>query len=154
MEVARHTGFKGLGEYKKGVSDIYKEYHDVDVEKEGMFEAMGDERFVVVKGEWKGRTGEVFLACIYGPHVSRHKASLWDRLSGLRDRCNGAWCIFGDLNVVRRNEDRLNSQVNVGEMRDFNDFIKEARLVEIPIRGCKFTRISDDGMKKLKKKAM
>ncbi|GKD94350.1 RNA-directed DNA polymerase, eukaryota, partial [Tanacetum coccineum] len=43
-------------------------------------EAMGDERFVAVKGEWKGKPGEAFLVCIYGPHVGAQKISLWNRL--------------------------------------------------------------------------
>ncbi|GJY70869.1 RNA-directed DNA polymerase, eukaryota [Tanacetum coccineum] len=63
---------------------------------------MRDERFIAIKGEWKGRDIDVFLVCVYGPHVGRQKASLWERLMGLMFRWNGAWCIFGDLNVVRR----------------------------------------------------
>ncbi|GJZ57719.1 transposon TX1 [Tanacetum coccineum] len=58
------------------------------------------------------------------------------------------WCICGDFNVVRRQEDILNSQINVKEMEDFNNFINITRLVEIPLGGRKFTRISDDGLKK------
>ncbi|GJX93118.1 reverse transcriptase domain, reverse transcriptase zinc-binding domain protein [Tanacetum coccineum] len=57
------------------------------------------------------------------------------------------WCICGDFNVVRRQEDRLNSQINVKEIEDFNNFINITRLVEIPLGGRKFTRISDDGLK-------
>ncbi|GKC63795.1 putative RNA-directed DNA polymerase [Tanacetum coccineum] len=110
-------------------------------------EAMGDERFISIKGEWKGRVGDVFLVCVHRPHIGRQKASLWDRLMGLMNKYNGAWCIFGDLNVVRSRDDRLNSQVNVKEMNEFNDFINDARLVEVPMGGRKFTRISDDGMK-------
>ncbi|GKE20981.1 RNA-directed DNA polymerase, eukaryota [Tanacetum coccineum] len=68
----------------------------------------GDERFIGVKESWKGNI-EVFLVCIYGPHVTGQKASLWDRISGMMYKWNGTWCIFGDLNVVRCNEDRLNS---------------------------------------------
>ncbi|GKB77670.1 transposon TX1, partial [Tanacetum coccineum] len=79
-------------------------------------------------------------------HVSRQKTSLWDRLTGLMNRWNGAWCIFGDLNVVRCNEDRLNCQVNIKESIEFNDFINDMRLLEIPMGGRKFTRVSDDGI--------
>ena len=74
-----------------------------------------------------------YLVCVYGPRIGRQKTSLWERLTGLIDRVGGAWCIFGDLNVIRRRDDRLNSQVNVSEMKEFNDFINEARLVEIPM---------------------
>ncbi|PWA76953.1 hypothetical protein CTI12_AA229170 [Artemisia annua] len=90
-------------------------------------EAVGDERFISVKGTWKGKNEEVFLVCIYGPHVSRQKTSLWDRIEGLMNKWQGAWCIFGDLNVVRRNEDRFNSQVNIKEMTEFNGFINNMR---------------------------
>ncbi|GJS41642.1 hypothetical protein Tco_0566685 [Tanacetum coccineum] len=48
-------------------------------------EAMGNERFIAVKGEWKGKVEEIFLVCIYGSHISQQKASLWDRLAGLMD---------------------------------------------------------------------
>ena len=101
----------------------------------------------MLKGEWRVKNEDIFLACLYGPHVSRQKSSLWDRLAGLMYRRRGAWCIFGDLNVVRKNEDRLNSQVNIKEMTDFNDFLNNTRLVEIPMGGRKFTRVSDDGLK-------
>ncbi|GJY48443.1 reverse transcriptase domain, reverse transcriptase zinc-binding domain protein [Tanacetum coccineum] len=221
FEVARKTGVKWLGENKKRVSDVYKEYHDVESESIGIFhfgkdkdcegdsfrcnanmdqvkeigeligvswvrangevkekdhfregnkenegmgesgkkgwirsiikdecpnckEAVGDERFIAVKGSWKGKNEDVFFVCIYGPHVGSHKASLWERLSGLMNKWQGVWCIFGDLNVVRRIKDIFNSQVNVREMVEFNGFINNMKLIEIPMGGRKFTRVSDD----------
>ncbi|GKA07060.1 hypothetical protein Tco_0686284 [Tanacetum coccineum] len=33
-------------------------------------EAIGDKRFIVVKGDLKGKDDEVFLVCIYGSHVN------------------------------------------------------------------------------------
>ncbi|GKA20405.1 RNA-directed DNA polymerase, eukaryota [Tanacetum coccineum] len=110
-------------------------------------EAIGDERFITVRGAWKGKDEDVFLVCIYGPHMTSQKASLWDRLTCLMNRLQGAWCIFGDLNVVRSVEDRFNSGVNLREANEFNDFINMMRLIEIPMGGRKFTRISDDGLK-------
>ncbi|GJX21990.1 RNA-directed DNA polymerase, eukaryota [Tanacetum coccineum] len=107
-------------------------------------EAIGDERFIAVRGSWKGKEEDVFNVCINGPHVTRQKASLWDRLSGLMNRWQGAWCFFGDLNVVRCGDDRLNSQVNLKEANEFNDFINNTRLIKILMGGRKFTRISDD----------
>nr|GEX60003.1 UvrD-like helicase, ATP-binding domain, P-loop containing nucleoside triphosphate hydrolase [Tanacetum cinerariifolium] len=64
-------------------------------------EAVEDERFIAVKGSWKGKNEEVFLVCVNGPH----------------------------------------------EMMEFNEFINNTRLIEIPMGGRKFTRISNDGMK-------
>ncbi|GJY58781.1 RNA-directed DNA polymerase, eukaryota [Tanacetum coccineum] len=102
---------------------------------------------VEVRGSWKGKDEDVFLICICGPHVSRQKASSWDKISGLMNRWEGAWCIFGDLNVVRCGDDRLNSQINLKEASEYNDFINNMRLIEIPIGGRKFTRISEVGLK-------
>lgn len=90
-------------------------------------EAIGDERFIAVRGSWIGKTEDVFLVCIYGPHVTNQKASLWDRVLGLMNIWKGAWCIFGDLNVVKGENDRLNSQVNAKEASDFNEFINNTR---------------------------
>ncbi|GKD45136.1 RNA-directed DNA polymerase, eukaryota, partial [Tanacetum coccineum] len=67
------------------------------------------------------------------------------KLSTLMNRMGGAWCIFEDFNVFRTPDDRLNSQVNLKEMDDFNDFVNVARLIEVPMGGRKFTRVSDDG---------
>nr|GEU86156.1 cysteine-rich receptor-like protein kinase [Tanacetum cinerariifolium] len=62
---------------------------------------------VVALGDNKKRS----VGCVQRILRSRnHKASLWERLSRLMNRWQGAWCIFGDLNVVRRNGDWLNSQ--------------------------------------------
>ncbi|GJZ02765.1 RNA-directed DNA polymerase, eukaryota [Tanacetum coccineum] len=109
--------------------------------------AIEDERFIEVKGSWKGKDEDVFLVCIYGPHVGRQKSSLWERLSSLLYRWKGAWCIFEDLNVVRKIDVRLNSQVNLNEITEFSDFINDMRLVKIPMGGRKFTRVTDDGVK-------
>ncbi|GKC70351.1 RNA-directed DNA polymerase, eukaryota [Tanacetum coccineum] len=112
-----------------------------------LLEAISDERFMAVKGSWKGNDQEMFLVCIYEPHVSKQKSSLWVRLSALMDRWQGAWCLFRDLNVVRGSDDRFNSQVNVKETNEFNEFINDIRLVEVPMGVRRFTKVSDDGLK-------
>ncbi|GJT26942.1 ribonuclease H-like domain-containing protein [Tanacetum coccineum] len=88
-------------------------------------DGLGDERFMAVRVEWKGKDIDMHLACIYGPHVGRQKASLWNRISGLMDSLKGACCIFGDLNVVRGHDEKMNSQINIKETGYFNDFINE-----------------------------
>nr|GEZ00298.1 putative RNA-directed DNA polymerase, eukaryota [Tanacetum cinerariifolium] len=66
---------------------------------------------------------------------------------GLMGNDNDAWWIFRDFNVIRSHEDRLNSQVSVKEMDDFNNFINTLQLVEISMGGRKFTQVSVDGLK-------
>ncbi|GKB98887.1 transposon TX1 [Tanacetum coccineum] len=49
--------------------------------------------------------------------------------------------------MVRSGDERRNSHVNTKETIEFNDFINDANLIEIPMGGRKFTRVSDDGLK-------
>nr|GEW74581.1 hypothetical protein [Tanacetum cinerariifolium] len=59
----------------------------------------------------------------------------------------GGWCLFGDFNDVRTVKDRLNSEFNTRDADNFNDFIRKNELVEIPLGGRRFTRISDGRLK-------
>ncbi|GJU46725.1 putative RNA-directed DNA polymerase, eukaryota [Tanacetum coccineum] len=34
-------------------------------------EVIGDERFIAVRGSWKGKDKDVILVCIYGPHINK-----------------------------------------------------------------------------------
>ncbi|XP_071731689.1 uncharacterized protein [Rutidosis leptorrhynchoides] len=58
-----------------------------------------------------------------------------------------AWVLCGDFNEVREFSDRLNCVFNQSRATRFNEFIARNNLIEIPINGRKFTRISDNGAK-------
>ncbi|XP_071705076.1 uncharacterized protein [Rutidosis leptorrhynchoides] len=58
-----------------------------------------------------------------------------------------AWVLCGDFNEVRESSDRLNCVFHHKRAARFNEFITNNSLIEIPITGRKFTRISDDGSK-------
>ncbi|GJX30236.1 MAK10-like protein [Tanacetum coccineum] len=75
----------------------------------------------------------------------------WPRIHrsplGLDNR-NKKWINRGKLGGrVRRLDDTKNSQINVKEMDEFNEFINVTWFVEIPMGRRKFTRVSDDGIK-------
>ncbi|XP_071708361.1 uncharacterized protein [Rutidosis leptorrhynchoides] len=57
------------------------------------------------------------------------------------------WIICGDFNEVRRESERKNCVFVESRAKMFNDFIDKSNLIEIPLGGLKFTRISDDGLK-------
>ncbi|GJR69622.1 transposon TX1 [Tanacetum coccineum] len=69
------------------------------------------------------------------------------QLLNLMNDGNESWCLFGDFNEVRCEDDRKNTQFQEKDANGFNEFINLARLVEIPMGGRRFTRISDDGLK-------
>ncbi|XP_071714756.1 uncharacterized protein [Rutidosis leptorrhynchoides] len=60
---------------------------------------------------------------------------------------NSAWLLCGDFNEVRECSDGLTSQFHQSRADQFNDSISRNNLIEVPICGRKFTRISDDGLK-------
>ncbi|GJU95335.1 RNA-directed DNA polymerase, eukaryota [Tanacetum coccineum] len=105
------------------------------------------ERFIMVKGSWKGVEGKVVLANIYGFHVTDKKVELWNRISGLMDSVGGGWCLFGDFNDVRESNDRINLDFKVIDVNFFNDFIRKNSMIEIQLGNQRYTRIIDDGLK-------
>ncbi|XP_071715011.1 uncharacterized protein [Rutidosis leptorrhynchoides] len=60
---------------------------------------------------------------------------------------NEPWIVCGDFNEVRSEEERLNSQFIESRAKKFNDFINTNKLIDIPLGGRLFTRVSDDGLK-------
>ncbi|GJY46224.1 RNA-directed DNA polymerase, eukaryota [Tanacetum coccineum] len=108
---------------------------------------IGEEEFLIVVGSWKGRCGQVGFINVYAPHDIEVKANLWDKISMLINSIDAAWCIFGDFNEVRSCNERKNSSFNRMGAANFNNLISTNSLIDIPMGGKKFTRISDDGLK-------
>ncbi|KAJ9558860.1 LOW QUALITY PROTEIN: hypothetical protein OSB04_013474 [Centaurea solstitialis] len=84
---------------------------------------------------------------VYAPNSISERKELWSKLASVLANEDIKWCFFGDFNEVRTVDERLNSACNQSGMDDFNGFINEGGLMEIPLVGRRFTRISDDGIK-------
>ncbi|XP_071740253.1 uncharacterized protein [Rutidosis leptorrhynchoides] len=100
-----------------------------------------------IQGVWKPSGDAVNILNIYGPHDDAKKIKLWDELSKLLANSNDAWILCGDFNEVREESDRFNCDFLEYRARRFNEFIANNSLIEIPLGGRKFTRVSDDGVK-------
>ncbi|XP_071694778.1 uncharacterized protein [Rutidosis leptorrhynchoides] len=72
---------------------------------------------------------------------------MWCALDNIIQKIESAWVVCGDFNEVRCHEDRLNSVFHPARASRFNEFILKNNLIEIPLLGKRFTRISDDGLK-------
>uniref|UniRef100_A0A803P465 Reverse transcriptase domain-containing protein n=1 Tax=Cannabis sativa TaxID=3483 RepID=A0A803P465_CANSA len=46
---------------------------------------------------------------VYGPCSYKDRVAFWDELAGLSIICGDMWCLGGDFNVVRRVQEKLNS---------------------------------------------
>ncbi|XP_071698930.1 uncharacterized protein [Rutidosis leptorrhynchoides] len=75
------------------------------------------------------------------------KIEMWNVLENILRSHDSAWVLCGDINEVRNQSDRLNCRFHLSRATHFNDFILRNNLVEIPLNGKRFTRISDDGTK-------
>ncbi|XP_071715057.1 uncharacterized protein [Rutidosis leptorrhynchoides] len=109
--------------------------------------ASSNDYFLAIRGKWYGSGNEAITVNVYGPHNDSKKIEMWSTLDNLLRSNDSAWVLCGDFNEVRSQSDRLNCSFHQSRANRFNDFILRNNLIEIPINGKRFTRISDDGTK-------
>ncbi|RVW34589.1 hypothetical protein CK203_079345 [Vitis vinifera] len=49
------------------------------------------------------------------------------------------WCVGGDFNVIRRSSEKLGGSRLTPSMKDFDDFIRDCELIDLPLRSASFT---------------
>jgi exonuclease III len=80
-----------------------------------------------------------WLTCVYGPQGNDRKIEFLQELRDIRQACQGPWAIVGDFNLIYKEEDKSNDNINRAMMSRFRRFINDLALKEIPIHGRKFT---------------
>ncbi|XP_071700669.1 uncharacterized protein [Rutidosis leptorrhynchoides] len=104
--------------------------------------------FIGIRGVWKGSGKILNVINVYGPHDDHRKQVFWDQLQNkISSNSSEPWLICGDFNEVRSEDERLNCQFIESRAKKFNDFINNSKLIDIPLGGRLFTRVSDDGIK-------
>lgn len=103
--------------------------------------------YLAIGGEWNGFSGTVFLVNVYAPQSNIEKRLLWDELTTLKNSHHGTWVFFGDFNVVRNVEERINSHFCQSSANDFNSFINRSGLTEFSMGGRRYTYLSLDNNK-------
>ncbi|GJW19120.1 RNA-directed DNA polymerase, eukaryota, reverse transcriptase zinc-binding domain protein, partial [Tanacetum coccineum] len=106
-----------------------------------------DDSFVIVKVQWKNLEGDYFMINIYGPHEASAKGILWSHIKDFIHHHSGSFVLFGDLNEVRFDFERLGSSFSQTEADTFNSFINTSGLVELPLGGRSFTWMNKAGTK-------
>jgi hypothetical protein len=80
------------------------------------------------------------------------KRRLWGEITMSKEGFGGdLWCVAGDFNAVREPTERRGVSTTAlgsrsGEMREFNDFIDELELVDLPLIGRRFTWCHPNGI--------
>ncbi|XP_071699377.1 uncharacterized protein [Rutidosis leptorrhynchoides] len=103
--------------------------------------------FIATKGFWKDVGTELILVNTYGPQNDPEKKKMWNDLNEVLKYDNAMWVIFGDFNEVRFSSKRKNNELCERRAKLFNDFIKDNSLLDLPLGGRTYTRISDNGRK-------
>ncbi|GKB99552.1 RNA-directed DNA polymerase, eukaryota, reverse transcriptase zinc-binding domain protein [Tanacetum coccineum] len=91
--------------------------------------------------------GDYFMINIYGPHEASAKGILWNHIKDFIHHHSGSFVLFGDLNEVRFDFERLGSSFSQTEADTFNSFINTSGLVELPLGGRSFTWMNKAGTK-------
>nr|KAJ0222743.1 hypothetical protein LSAT_V11C200067800 [Lactuca sativa] len=102
--------------------------------------------FIAVSGQWSGFPGNTTLVNIYAPQTITDKRELWKELLNFKSS-DGNWVFFGDFNVVRKKDERLNSAFCKYSAADFNQFIIDAGLKEFKMGRMKYTYYREEGHK-------
>ncbi|XP_071689062.1 uncharacterized protein [Rutidosis leptorrhynchoides] len=104
--------------------------------------------FIGVSRKWIGSGSNCNIVSVYGPHDDSGKQKFWDELSkAIVSDVNNAWVLCGDFNEVRNEAERFNCDFIEYMAKRFNDFVSDNCLIEIPMSGRIYTRVSGDGLK-------
>jgi exonuclease III len=79
-----------------------------------------------------------WLTCVYGPQGNDAKIAFMKEIWDIRAQCEGPWLIGGDFNLIYKDEDKNNSNLNRAMMGRFHRLINDLSLKEVSLVGRKF----------------
>lgn len=104
--------------------------------------------YLGIKGFWNNSTSHCFIVNVYSPCNIAGKRAPWEELKVLRgNNSNYPWCVAGDFNTVRSANERRGASLQIvnREMLEFNSFIDDMGLNDLPLIGRKYTWYISDG---------
>ncbi|GKV17660.1 hypothetical protein SLEP1_g28131 [Rubroshorea leprosula] len=97
------------------------------------------ENFIGIQGVWIVENVAVNVVNVYCPCQLAGKRILWLELKILVLQSGGMWSIVGDFNAVQKVEEKIGSSRLTIEMGEFDNFIRDSGLIDIPLVGRKLT---------------
>ncbi|KAL8488622.1 hypothetical protein ACS0TY_024783 [Phlomoides rotata] len=103
---------------------------------------------LVVNGIWLEDGEQVMIINVYAPCAPAEKEKLWDAITiVLQQNEDVRTCVVGDFNAIREEHERVGrrGEIDRREIRNFTEFISSNNLIELHLKGRKFTCGSDMG---------
>ncbi|GJR45107.1 RNA-directed DNA polymerase, eukaryota [Tanacetum coccineum] len=92
-----------------------------------------------VEGSWLATDTDLLFVSVYSPHDLSFKRVLWSFMANIINQWNGEVVVMGDFNEVRDASERYGSVFHAANALEFNDFIVNSHLHDIPLGGYAFT---------------
>ncbi|GJV19036.1 RNA-directed DNA polymerase, eukaryota, reverse transcriptase zinc-binding domain protein [Tanacetum coccineum] len=83
----------------------------------------------------RNTVGDCYMINIYGPQDSLAKAILCNRIGDFMQQLAGKYIIFGDMNIVRNENERSGSLFSGQDADNFNSFIDNSSLIDLTFGG-------------------
>lgn len=110
-------------------------------------EVIKSNSFLIIFGSCSLFSNLFAIVNVYGPQSPSEKRKLWEELLKIKNSRTACWIFFGDFNVVRAAEERINSTFCHSSANHFNNFIEAAGLKELKMGGFRFTYFQRAGAK-------
>jgi len=108
--------------------------------------------FIAIVGQHLKVKCQCVVVNVYAACNLKDKVVLWETLTTLKQSyVNLAWCVCGDFNAVRSEDERKGirgSSSQKKEINGFNCFIESNGLVDLPFVGKKYTWFKSNGIAK------
>ncbi|XP_028059328.1 uncharacterized protein LOC114263032 [Camellia sinensis] len=98
----------------------------------------GSRNFIILSGI-SGQSFECFVVNVYASNDVGKRRQLWKSLKNLKISYPNPWCMGGDFNEIRFLGERKGCSRRDRGMNDFNELIDQLNLVDLPMKGRRFT---------------
>lgn len=103
--------------------------------------------FLCVEGRWNGISELISIINVYAPQDDGQKRTLWLDICSYLATSSNLFCLMGDFNTVRNQDERFGCSFHKRRADDFNAFIMAAQLQELQMGGRRFTWVGQGGLK-------
>ena len=105
--------------------------------------------FIMLEGVWMAEGHKVVVVNIYAACDLASKRQLWQQLYDLKSKSQvQCWCLIGDFNSIRTPAERVGNNLchpDISNISEFNDWLADMEVDDIPCFGKPFTWIRPNG---------